>query len=164
MAEAYKEILGFSAKENAAVPSGVYSVDSASVLYIDDGARRYRLPKGDPAFDKPGPLGAERIDREVCTERDLFNCHGTFYELPAKNAGGFAKIRPIAARGADCLLSVGLKRMPAWRTVISFAPKTADARYGPGLLTTFGSSASLWDAAGRGRILLCKRANRPTLI
>ena len=29
------------------------------------------------------------------TERDLFNCHGTFYELPAENAGGFAKIRPV---------------------------------------------------------------------
>ena len=37
----------------------------------------------------------ERIDREVCTERDLFNCHGTFYELPAENAGGFAKVRPV---------------------------------------------------------------------
>lgn len=36
-----------------------------------------------------------RVDREVCTERDLLNAHGTFYELPANNAGGFAKIRPI---------------------------------------------------------------------
>ena len=32
----------------------------------------------------------------MVTERDLFNCHGTFYELPALNAGGFAKIRPVA--------------------------------------------------------------------
>ncbi|NQZ59254.1 MAG: hypothetical protein HRT88_17510, partial [Lentisphaeraceae bacterium] len=30
------------------------------------------------------------------TERDLFNFHGTFYELPARNAQGFGKIRPIA--------------------------------------------------------------------
>jgi hypothetical protein len=37
-----------------------------------------------------------RICREVATERDLFNFHGTFYELPARNAQGFAKIRPIA--------------------------------------------------------------------
>ena len=36
------------------------------------------------------------MDREVATERDLFNAHGTFYELPAENAGGFAKIRPVA--------------------------------------------------------------------
>ena len=37
-----------------------------------------------------------RVCREVATERDLFNFHGTFYELPARNAQGFAKIRPIA--------------------------------------------------------------------
>jgi len=33
----------------------------------------------------------------VATERDLLNCHGTFYELPARNAGGLAKIRPVAS-------------------------------------------------------------------
>jgi len=38
-----------------------------------------------------------RISREVATERDLLNCHGTFYELPAENADGFAKIRPISS-------------------------------------------------------------------
>jgi hypothetical protein len=82
-------------KTNFAIPENVLSVDAASVLY-DDGKNRWRLPKGDAAFDTPGALGLERIDREVCTERDLFNAHGTFYELPAENAGGFAKIRPIA--------------------------------------------------------------------
>jgi hypothetical protein len=35
--------------------------------------------------------------REVATERDLFNAMGTFYELPAENADGFAKNRPIAS-------------------------------------------------------------------
>ena len=33
----------------------------------------------------------------MSTERYLFNCHGTFYELPTENAGGFAKIRPISS-------------------------------------------------------------------
>jgi hypothetical protein len=33
----------------------------------------------------------------VATERDLFNCAGTFYELPAENADGYAKIRPVAS-------------------------------------------------------------------
>jgi hypothetical protein len=41
-------------------------------------------------------IGLLRIAREVVTERDLFQSHGTFYELPAENAGGFAKIRPVA--------------------------------------------------------------------
>ncbi len=82
-------------KKNFAIPQNVLTIDGASVLY-DDGKNRWRLPKGDSAFDAPGALGNERIDREVCTERDLFNAAGTFFELPAENAGGFAKIRPIA--------------------------------------------------------------------
>ncbi|NQT17101.1 MAG: hypothetical protein HQ582_30370 [Planctomycetes bacterium] len=84
-------------QENAAIPSreGTLEVDEASVIYIDDGGRRYRIPKN-PAFVTPGPLGFGRLCREVATERDLFNCHGTFYELPADNAGGFARVRPVA--------------------------------------------------------------------
>jgi len=69
------------------VKSNALVADAASVVYVDDAGRRWRLPKGE--------LGDGRVDREVCTERDLFNCAGTFYELPADNAGGFAKIRPI---------------------------------------------------------------------
>ncbi|MEM7385595.1 MAG: discoidin domain-containing protein, partial [Verrucomicrobiota bacterium] len=40
--------------------------------------------------------GTPRVCREVDTERDLVNVHGTFYELPARNAQGLAKVRPIA--------------------------------------------------------------------
>jgi len=87
------EALGWL-KKNAAVPRGVISYDTASVLVIDDSGKRWRLPKGDVAFDTEGALPL-RVDREVCTERDLFHAHGSFYELPAENAGGFAKMRPI---------------------------------------------------------------------
>lgn len=79
-----------------AIPPALITTDAASVLYVDGQGRRWRLPKGDPALDQPGPLGAERVCREVCTERNLLNVHGTFYELPAENAGGFPKLRPIA--------------------------------------------------------------------
>ncbi len=82
-------------KEKVAIPGEVLKVDEASVLVIDDKGRRWRLPRGSGALDAPGVLGDGRVDREVCTERDLFNAHGTFYELPAENAGGFAKMRPI---------------------------------------------------------------------
>lgn len=47
-------------------------------------------------LEQPGPLGPSRLCREVCTERNLLNAYGTFYELPAENAGGFIKLRPIA--------------------------------------------------------------------
>jgi len=83
-------------RKNAAIPRGVLTADSASVLFVDDGGRRWRLPRGDRKFDQPGVFGAERVAREVATERDLFNAYGTFYELPAENAGGFAKVRPVA--------------------------------------------------------------------
>ena len=81
---------------NAAVqPQGIIKVDAASAIIIED-KKTYRLPKND-AYT--GDLG--RICREVATERDLFNFHGTFYELPARNAQGFAKIRPIATHNLN---------------------------------------------------------------
>jgi len=87
-------------QKNVAIPSreGVIEVDAASVIYIDDNGQRFRLPK-DPAYEKAGPLGFGRLCREVATERDLFNCHGTFYELPANNAGGFSRVRPVSTHG-----------------------------------------------------------------
>ncbi len=89
-------------QEHVAVPprEGVLEVDEASVIFTDDGGERYRLPK-DPRYVGEGALGFGRLCREVATERDLFNCHGTFYELPAKNATGFARVRPVATHRLD---------------------------------------------------------------
>lgn len=87
-------------EKHAAIPSreGVLESDPASLIYIDDKGRRFRLPRsGEARFEQPGPLGMERLCREVATERDLFHCHGTFFELPAENAGGFARVRPVAS-------------------------------------------------------------------
>lgn len=82
--------------ENLAVPAGVLQVDDASVIYVDDHGKRWRLPKGDRSFDDVGAPGPARVSREVSTERDLMNVHGTFYELPAENARGIGVVRPIA--------------------------------------------------------------------
>jgi hypothetical protein len=79
------------------IPSQVFEIDDSSVLIVDDSGRRWRLPLGDQKFTSPSLNGELRICREVATERDLMNCHGTFYELPAENADGFAKIRPISS-------------------------------------------------------------------
>ncbi|HEY1084173.1 MAG TPA: hypothetical protein VGE29_18050 [Prosthecobacter sp.] len=90
-----KDVKGLEwTSENAAIPAGVLAYDDASIVYEDEKGR-WRLPRGEAAFDQPSPLGLERVCREVCTERDLFNAGGTFFELPAENAGGFAKVRPV---------------------------------------------------------------------
>jgi hypothetical protein len=73
-----------------AQPKNSFSVDEASVIMNEDG-KRYRFPKID-GYSEDG----SRVCREVATERDLLNLHGTFYELPARNAQGMSKIRPVA--------------------------------------------------------------------
>lgn len=82
--------------EKMAIPSKVVTVDKGSYLIVDDSKRRWRLPLGDEAYNGLMEKQALRICREVATERDMFSCGGTFYELPAENADGYAKIRPIA--------------------------------------------------------------------
>ncbi len=84
-------------REKFAMPHQVVTIDESSVLIVDDRQRRWRLPLGDENYTKLIGQDVVRICREVATERDLFNCHGTFYELPAENADGYAKIRPIAS-------------------------------------------------------------------
>ena len=83
-------------RKKVAIPSQVVTVDAGSYLIVDDSNRRWRLPLGNAAYKGLMEKQAVRICREVATERDLFSCGGTFYELPAENADGFAKIRPIA--------------------------------------------------------------------
>ena len=84
-------------RDRFAIPENVVTIDESSVLVIDDNNRRWRLPLGENKYTQLTGSGFLRICREVATERDLFNCMGTFYELPAENADGFAKIRPIAS-------------------------------------------------------------------
>ncbi len=86
-------------RKNCQPPKDVIQVDEASVVYVDDQSRVWRLPRLDPALVKPDQPITGRVCREVCTERDLLNVDGTFYELPAENAGGFARIRPVASHG-----------------------------------------------------------------
>lgn len=84
-------------KEKFAIPQKAVTINEASILVVDDKGRRWRLPLGNNAYTNLTNQAALRICREVATERDLFNCHGTFYELPAENADGYAKIRPISS-------------------------------------------------------------------
>lgn len=79
------------------LPENVYRVDGLSVVCTYEG-QEYRLPIACEEIVKPQVLPL-RLDREVATERDLFHCAGMFYEMPAVNAGGLAKIRPVGKDG-----------------------------------------------------------------
>lgn len=83
-------------RKNVGIAAPLIKADAASMLYTDESGKRWRLPKGDASLEQPSEIGNNRLCREVCTERNLLNVGGTFYELPAENAGGFIKLRPIA--------------------------------------------------------------------
>jgi hypothetical protein len=130
------------AKSKTRIPAGVLTVDDASVIFTDDSGKRWRLPKGDPAFDRDGLIGPCRVDREVATERDLFNAHGTFYELPADNAGGFAKIRPVATHNRQIHDYCSYRGLFIMTGVTSDAPKT-----NPHIIRSDDGKAALWVGA-----------------
>jgi hypothetical protein len=125
--------------KNAAIPEGVLTQDAASILYVDDKGR-WRLPRGSAALDEVGPLGAERVCREVCTERDLFNAGGTFFELPAENAGGFAKIRPVTTHNRR------IKDYASYRGLMVMSGLRKDAE-GAHIVRSADGQTALWVGA-----------------
>jgi hypothetical protein len=87
-------------EKNTPVPQGIVTTDEASVIFEESGVR-WRLPRSaSPAQDALLARSALRKAREVCTERDMLQAHGTFYELPALNAMGAIRMRPIATSDA----------------------------------------------------------------
>lgn len=125
--------------EKVAIPQNVLSFDAASVVYEDEKGR-WRLPRGSAAFDQASSLGDERIDREVCTERDLFNAAGTFFELPAENAGGVAKIRPVTTHNCR------IKDYASFRGLLVLSGIRADAK-GEHIIRSADGKAALWAGA-----------------
>jgi hypothetical protein len=126
-------------KKKVAIPEGVVSADAASVLVVDDQERRWRLPKGDAGNEST--VLTMRPDREVCTERDLFNAHGTFYELPADNAGGFAKIRPISTHNRL------IHDYCSYRGMMVLTGLSPDAAESANIVRSDDGKASLWVGA-----------------
>lgn len=95
--------------------------DAASIIYTDEQNRRWRLPRGRADVAPTGPHGFERTVREVCTERDLLNTGGTFFELPAENAGGVAKVRAVATHNRH------IHDYATWRGLFVMTGLDADA-------------------------------------
>ena len=113
-------------------------VDEASVVFVDDRGRRWRLPRADTANGAQRPFAAGRVCREVATERDLFSAHGTVYELPADNAGGFAKVRPIASHG------LAIHDFCSWRGLLALTGVQADAMDSERIVRSADGNAAVW--------------------
>ena len=75
-----------------------FGSDKASA-WVTSGSARFRLPKTDDLYDAPFAAGWARGVRETVTEREMLNCHGTFYEVPRSNSGGYRKMRALATHG-----------------------------------------------------------------
>ena len=83
-------------KQKAVIETEEFRVDEASVIMLDHWGNRFRLPKGDPSYDNSAEFGIPRLRRELATERDILNVHGTIYCLPRANSGDVANMKPIA--------------------------------------------------------------------
>ena len=129
-------------REKFAVPQQVVTFDEASVLIVDDLGRRWRLPKGNAKYAGWSEKALMRICREVATERDLLNCAGTFYELPADNADGFAKVRPIASH------NFRIHDYASWRGMLVMTGINPEAvRNNAHIVSSADGKAAVWAGA-----------------
>ncbi|NLC59075.1 MAG: hypothetical protein GX774_19750 [Armatimonadetes bacterium] len=125
-------------RQHAAVTEPDFVIDAASVLLTDAEGRRYRLPKGDPAYAQPWPTGWPRGLREVVTERALLNCQGTFYEVPRLSSGGLAAMRPV------CTHRRRITDFCSWRGLLVLAGTRTEAPADAHHFRAVDGEAALW--------------------
>jgi hypothetical protein len=139
-------------KEKFEIPENVISVDESSVLITDDKNRRWRLPLGAFEYKQLTDAAQLRICREVATERDLFHASGTFYELPAENADGFAKIRPVASH------NFRIHDYASYRGMLVMTGIDPDAEAGEHIVRSDDRQAAVWLGVIDDLWQLCKPA------
>ncbi|MES2595526.1 MAG: hypothetical protein V4662_09335 [Verrucomicrobiota bacterium] len=128
-------------KTKVAIPQKVITLDEASVLIVDDRGRRWRLPRASKDYDAPTNAGDLRICREVATERDMLSACGTFFELPAENADGFAKIRPISSH------HLRVTDFGGYRGLFLLSGVNPEAKAGDHIIRSDDGKAALWAGA-----------------
>jgi hypothetical protein len=121
---------------NLAAPRNALRQDAASIIYTDEAGKRWRLPRGSATTGLASRPA--RVDREVSTERDLFNAAGIFYELPSNNAGGIAMVRPITTHNLD------IDDYCSWRGLMVMGAATAGAARNNRLVRAANGKSALW--------------------
>jgi hypothetical protein len=114
-----------------------FTLDAASVVYTESG-NRFRLPRNSAAYDSAYASGWPRGVREVVTERQMFQAHGTFYELPLSGSGGFRRIRPITTHNKH------ISDYASWRGLFAVAGIPASAATNTHLYRSDDGQAAVW--------------------
>lgn len=117
--------------------NAAFSIDAASVIY-QEGTNRFRIPRTAAAYDNPFAAGWPRGLREVVTERNLFQAHGTFYEVPRSDAGGFRRVRPVATHNKR------ISDFASWRGMLVLAGVANQAGANPLIYRSDDGRAALW--------------------
>jgi len=126
------------AVRQAAPTSQDFQVDAASVIMTDKKAGRFRLPKGPDVLGTASASGPRRGIREVVTERNLMNIHGTFYELPRADSGGLARIRPVSTHNRLIF------DFASWRGMLVISGTLAGAAADGHYVASDDGKAGLW--------------------
>jgi hypothetical protein len=126
-----------SAMRATAATTQQFGSDNASA-WVDSGGVRFRLPKTDALYDAPFAAGWARGVRETVTEREMLNCHGTFYEVPRSNSGGYRKMRALATHGKR------ITDFASWRGLFVLTGVLDDAPASDKLIRNLDGSAALW--------------------
>ena len=114
-----------------------YTIDKASVIVKNEDGKVFRLPRGAEGNDA-NPDRLTRGIREVVTERSLFNCHGTMYELPRHSAGGVAGIKPISTHNRL------IYDFCSWRGMMVIAGNLSDAKNSSNYFRSEDDETGLW--------------------
>ena len=117
------------------------SIDAASALLVDDRNNHWRFPKASSEDKGKSIFGTSRLCREICTERDMLNICGTFYELPAENAGGIAKVRAIASPKFQ------IEDYCSWRGLLVLTGIVPETPAGNHIIRSADGKAALWVGA-----------------
>jgi len=115
-----------------------FAVDDASAIMTWKG-RRYRLPKGDAAYDEPFAAGWPRCIREVQSERYLVNVHGTFYEMP--RGTGVPELKPVATHNR------AIMDFCSWRGLLVLSGTRAGAKPDGNTFVSADGKVGLWFGA-----------------
>lgn len=117
--------------------SEVWSVDAASVI-LHTSKGNLRLPKGNPLFDS---YTTGRTVRELESEREIANIHGTFYELPLFYIGQeplYEMMRPISSHAKM------IDDFNTWNGLLVISGVNKSAQSGEHLFKNKSGDAALW--------------------